>query len=405
MAVSGVGTSYNLQYMVGALFNVATNEAPLLGMLGGTTGGRSVSSKQFQWQEVDNVAPSVDVKLEGATQAGSERTRTPKSNVTQIHQESVELTFTQQSVTDQVSGNLVNVLGDQPVQSEAAFQELLKLGKIASDIDYSFFNGVFADDVDVNTARKTRGLFAAASTSDLATETAPYGTTLTACTATASSDLMTKTAHGLQNGDEIELTLITSGAAGLAVGTAYWVTGATANTWQLSATRGGAAIDITTDGTTMTVLKRNPLTKARVNHLLRGMYTAGAKFKNPVIFCGAYQKQRFSDVYGFAPMDRNIGGVNVSTIETDQGSFGVKLVRNVPTDRVLVADLAFLDAAFLDIKPNPETGRPGGHMLRYGVRTAGATDKTDFYCEVGLVHGPGIMHGYIDGLTTDEALV
>lgn len=404
MAVSGVGTSYNLDYLVGALFKVATNEAPFFGMIGGLNGAKSTKTKQISWQSIDNVAPAQPAVLEGATPTGAERTRTQIYNALQIHQEAIELTFTQQAVTDQIRASSVQILGEQPVQSEASLQTQLKMEKISSDIDYSFFNGVFVDDTDINTARQTRGIFAAATNIDLASETAPYGTTLTGATATASTDLMTKAAHGLQNGDEIELTLITSGAAGLAVGTAYWVVGATANTWQLAATRGGAAIDITTDGTTMTVLKRNPLTKARMNHLLRTMYTGGAKFRQPVIFCGAYQKQRISDVYGFAPMDRSLGGVNIETIETDQGTFGVKLVRNVPSDRLAVVDVSVCKPVFLDIPANPQSGRAGGHLLLHPLAQVGATDKWQMYCEVGLEYGPGNWHGYLDGLTTDEGL-
>lgn len=405
MAISGVGQSYNLEYLVGALFKVATNEAPFLGMIGGMNGGRSWQAKQFPWQTINNVTPSQPAVLEGATPTAAEETRTQIFNVCQIHQEAIELSFTQQAAIAQIKSSSVQVLGEQPVQSEASLQTQLKLEKIASDIDYSFFNGVFVDDTNISTARQTRGIFAAATTAELATETAPGGTTLTGCTATASTDLMTKSAHGLQNGDEIELTLITSGAAGLVVGTPYWVVGVTATTWQLAATRGGAAIDITTDGTTMTVLKRNPLTKARVNHLLRSMYTAGAKFRQPVIFASAFQKQRISDVYGFQPMSTSMGGVNIDTIETDQGVFGVKLVRNIPNDRIALVDLSVCKPVFLDIPANAQTGRPGGHVLLHPLAQVGSTDKWEIYCEVGLQYGPPGWHGYIDGLTTDEALV
>lgn len=68
-------------------------------------------------------------------------------------------------------------------------------------------------------------------------------------TATASTDTLDLgSAHGWSNGDTVTVKSIT-GAAGLTIETTYFVVGKTANTIQLSATAGGAAINITTDGT------------------------------------------------------------------------------------------------------------------------------------------------------------
>lgn len=407
MPVTGTGTSYNLEYLVGALFKVATNEAPLLGMIGGMTGGRSVKTKQIPWQSIDNAAPSQPAVLEGADPTAAERTRTQYYNVCQIHQEAVKLTFTQQAAINQIQAASVSVLGEQPVASEGGLQTELKLQKIASDIDYSFFNGVFVDDTNIATARQTRGLFAAATNSVDALDGAPAGTTLTTVTATAATDVLAKTAHGLQNGDEIEITAIGGGAAGLVVATAYWVINRSADDFKVSATYGGAAVDITSDssGAHLTIKKRQPLTRARFNKLLRTMYTAGAPFRMPVVFVSAFQKQRFSDVYGFAEQSQERGGVAVDVIDTDQGEFGIKLVRNIPVDRVLVADLSVCKPAFLDIPASPQTGRPGGHLLMHPLAQTGSADTWEIYCEVGLEYGPPNWHGYLDGLTTDEALV
>lgn len=67
-------------------------------------------------------------------------------------------------------------------------------------------------------------------------------------TANAGTDTCTSTAHGLNN--DIPVVLTTSGTlpAGLSTGTTYWIVNKAANTFQLSATRGGAAIDITSTG-------------------------------------------------------------------------------------------------------------------------------------------------------------
>jgi hypothetical protein len=62
------------------------------------------------------------------------------------------------------------------------------------------------------------------------------------------SDVIQDTAHPYQNNDPVFITNLTGGA-GLTNNTNYFVRNATANTYQLSATSGGAAINITTPGT------------------------------------------------------------------------------------------------------------------------------------------------------------
>ncbi len=68
-------------------------------------------------------------------------------------------------------------------------------------------------------------------------------------TVTAATDLVTSNAHGLSNGDLLQLTTQTTLPAGLALATDYYVINATTNTFQLAATPGGVAVDITDTGT------------------------------------------------------------------------------------------------------------------------------------------------------------
>lgn len=63
------------------------------------------------------------------------------------------------------------------------------------------------------------------------------------------TDTITETAHGMQNGDPVLLSNAGGGLpAGLAVDTTYYVVNATTDTFQLSLTSGGSAVDITTTG-------------------------------------------------------------------------------------------------------------------------------------------------------------
>lgn len=401
-AVSGIGTSYNTEYLLGDLHKTATNEAPFFAMIGGLHGAQSARKKQFSWQTIDNAAPAQDTALEGGAASFSHRSRAEIYNVLEIHDEAFQLTWTQQAAVDQVGAATISILGNQPVQDESGLQSELKLQKIAADIDYGFFNGAFVDDTDINTERATRGVLTAATTNvQDAVEAAPYGTTLTSVTVEADDELFTKTSHGLQVGDEVEITAITNGTP-FAVGTAYWVVFASADTFKLSTSRGGTAVNCTLDGTAITVKKRNPLTKARVNKLLRTMRANGAKFVKPVLFAGTFQKQKVSDLYGYAPESRNVGGVNVKVIETDVVDLHVQLVRNIPADKLAIVDVGVCKPHMLNIPA--KQGRMGGHLIMTPVPHDKSADAWRFYCEVGLEYGPEWYHGQIDGLTTDEAL-
>lgn len=67
-----------------------------------------------------------------------------------------------------------------------------------------------------------------------------------AATAQASGDTITKASHGLSNTQKV---IFQSGyaPAGTAANTTYFVVGATTNTFQVAATSGGSALDITAD--------------------------------------------------------------------------------------------------------------------------------------------------------------
>jgi hypothetical protein len=130
-----------------------------------------------------------------------------------------------------------------------------------------------------------------------------------------------------------------------------------------------------------------------VNELIRTMAASGAEFVNPVIFCNAFQKQRISEIYGYAPQSRNVGGVNINQIETDFAVLGVVWAPNVPTSTLLIADLAFCYPVFC---PVPEKG-----VLFYEeLSKTGAAESGQIYGQIGIDYGPEEMHGKITSLAT-----
>jgi len=309
-AITGQGESYNLPNYVGELFNVSPTDTPLLSAIGGMTGGKSVTSKQFTWQTTDLAGATQTAAVEGADPVMKGRTRSEVINVTQIMQYGVEVSYTKQAAVGNLSGQ--SIIGNQPVQDELAFQLDMAMKTAARDIEHSFIQGTYVADTNITTARKTRGMLAAVSTNEVA---------------------------------------------------------------------GGAAA----------------LTQAKVEAALKTMADSGAPFETPVIFANAFQKQTlsaiFSNALALAPRDRNIGGVNITTIETDFGQVGIVFERHIPADDVLIADLAFLKPVFLDI--------PGkGHFFVEPLAQTGAAYKYQVYGEVGLEYGPEQFHAKITNLST-----
>ena len=309
-AVSGLGDSYDLPNYVGELFNVTPNDTPFLSAIGGMTGGKSVTSKQFTWQTVDNAAAAQTVALEGADPTYAERTRSEVTNVTQIMQYGVNVSYTKQAATGNLSGE--SIIGNQPVQDELAFQLDMSMKRAARDIEFSFLQGTYVADTDMATERKTRGLLEAISTNEVAAA--------------------------------------------------------------------AAALD-----------------QAKVEDALKKMADSGAPFEMPVIMANSFQKQKLSSIYSsalaLAPRDRNIGGVNITTIETDFGQVGIVFDRHLPADDVVIVDLAFCKPVFLDI--------PGkGHFFVEPLAQSGAAYKFQVYGEIGLEYGPEQFHAKITNLAT-----
>ena len=309
-AVSGLGDSYDLPNYVGELFNVTPNDTPFLSAIGGMTGGKSVTSKQFTWQTVDNAAAAQTVALEGADPTYAERTRSEVTNVTQIMQYGVNVSYTKQAATGNLSGE--SIIGNQPVQDELAFQLDMAMKRAARDIEFSFLQGTYVADTDMATERKTRGLLEAISTNEVAAA--------------------------------------------------------------------AAALD-----------------QAKVEDALKQMADSGAPFEMPVIMANSFQKQKLSSIYSsalaLAPRDRNIGGVNITTIETDFGQVGIVYDRHMPIDDVAIVDLAFCKPVFLDI--------PGkGHFFVEPLAQSGAAYKFQVYGEIGLEYGPEQFHAKITNLAT-----
>jgi len=135
------------------------------------------------------------------------------------------------------------------------------------------------------------------------------------------------------------------------------------------------------------------LTKAILDSLLKEMADNGAVWEEMVFFCNSFQKQAISDIYGYAPEDRNVGGVNVKQIETDFAQVGISYAPNVPAGTILIADMNYCYPVFCPV--------PGKGLLFYDeVAKAGASNGGQLYGQIGLDYGAEEYHGTITGLAT-----
>ena len=138
------------------------------------------------------------------------------------------------------------------------------------------------------------------------------------------------------------------------------------------------------------------LTVDMLKTLMLEMANNGAYFNNMILFAGAKQKQTITTLYekqiGYNQgAARNVGGMNVTEIETDFCKLGIVWDRFMPDDSILIADVAHIAPVFQAV--------PGkGVLFEEELAKIGASDRIQIYGQIGLAHGPAFLHGSITGL-------
>lgn len=160
--------SGNTPNFSGMLFNKGNTKTPFSTMIGGKR--KYTDHTEFvTGQEYETATGSQPEISEAASLTAPEAsviTREQKTNVTQIFQESVGISYGKQSNMGTLSG--LNVAGQQanPI-SEEDFQIAAKMAKIGQDIEYTFLNGVYQKSTGDAVANKSRGLLTAISSNVL----------------------------------------------------------------------------------------------------------------------------------------------------------------------------------------------------------------------------------------------
>lgn len=309
--ITGMGTTYNLPNYTGELFQITPEDTPLLSAIGGLTGGQAVNAPIFSWQETDlRDADENRQRKEGAeAPEASARKRVNATNVLEIHQEAVDISYTKQAASGLIAtgGDPQVTVGSTTIPaSELRFQIDTQLKQIARDVERTFITGKYQNPADNTKPRKTRGLLEAIKTN-------------------------TKTVEGELTEDDV-LDLM-----------------------QMAWENGGLMESET----------RTLVVGAAMKRLLSKIFVKDA---------------------GYKENSRNVGGVNLQTIETDFGLANIMLNRHVPGDTLIAASLESLAPTFMEI--------PGkGHFFAEPLAKTGASDKVQIYGEIGFKYGNERKHG------------
>ncbi len=169
-------TSFGVLNYSGMLFNKGNTRTPLSSIIGGraktTNHVEFVTGQEFT--SGGGAQPAISETASLTAPDATVVTREQKTNVTQIFQESVGISYAKQSNMGTLSG--INIANQQAnPMNELDFQVAAKMMKINADIEYTFINGVYNKATDDSKVNKTRGLVPAITTNTKAMASKPLG--------------------------------------------------------------------------------------------------------------------------------------------------------------------------------------------------------------------------------------
>ena len=150
------------------------------------------------------------------------------------------------------------------------------------------------------------------------------------------------------------------------------------------------------------------LEKAMIEELIRKMLASGSLMMDPVILCNAFQMQRLSDIYGYAPQDRTTGGVAIDRIMVPgAGVLPTLFSPQMPDDEIYIVDRSVCSPVFVPVSyvddgnVSPSIDNVNGvDVLYQPTAITNAARGGFFYTQFGFDYGPEGYHGSITGLAT-----
>jgi hypothetical protein len=154
--------SFGVLNYSGMLFNKGNTKVPFSTLIANRV--RNTNSVEFttglEYQTGGGSQPAISETASLTAPEATYITREQKTNVTQIFQESVYISYGKESNMGTLSG--VNIAGQSAnPANELDFQVAARMAKIARDIEYTFINGEHVKAGNDTTANKTRGMLTA----------------------------------------------------------------------------------------------------------------------------------------------------------------------------------------------------------------------------------------------------
>lgn len=169
-------TSFGVLNYSGMLFNKGNVRTPLSSIIGARA--KITDHVEFvvgqSYTTGGGAQPNISEAASLTAPYASVVTRSQETNVTQIFQESVGVSYAKMANMGTLSGlNAANQVANP--MNELDFQVAAKMQKIAADIEYTFINGVYNKATADDEVNKTRGLVAAITTNVKAMGGKPLG--------------------------------------------------------------------------------------------------------------------------------------------------------------------------------------------------------------------------------------
>ncbi|MCR2033710.1 DUF5309 domain-containing protein [Anaerofustis stercorihominis] len=162
MANANYTQSFDALNYSGFLFNKGNTSTPFTSMISGKQ--KTTNSVEFptgvEFTTATGSQPAISEEASLIAPEGSTVTRTQKTNVTQMFQETYGVSYGKQSNMGTLAG--LNISGQvaNPID-EKIFQKQAKLTKMAQDIEYTFINGTYNKATKNTEINKTRGIVSA----------------------------------------------------------------------------------------------------------------------------------------------------------------------------------------------------------------------------------------------------
>nr|DAD74354.1 MAG TPA: Major capsid protein [Siphoviridae sp. ct3pR10] len=171
-----IATSFGVLNYSGMLFNKGNTRCPLSSIIGGRA--KTTNHVEFvtgqEYTTEGGAQPEISENASLTAPEATVITREQKTNVTQIFQETVGISYGKMSNMGTLNGiNIANQQGNP--MNELDFQVAAKMKKVNRDIEFTFVQGQYNKASTDDTVNKTRGLNAAITSNTIAMASKPLG--------------------------------------------------------------------------------------------------------------------------------------------------------------------------------------------------------------------------------------